>query len=60
MISSSLFFLPIKKGGTKWNMVFAVVYKLSRVGKGKKKNPTEKESPLPGLAPKEGLILRLF
>ena len=41
-------------------MVFAVVYKLSRVGKGKKKNPTEKESPLPGLAPKEGLILRLF
>ena len=29
-------------------------------GKGKKKKPTGKESPLPGLAPKEGLILRLF
>lgn len=28
--------------------------------KGKKKKPTGKESPLPVLAPKEGLILRLF
>ena len=29
-------------------------------GRGGKKKPTGKESPLPGLAPKEGLILRLF
>jgi len=30
-------------------------------GKGKKKKrKQEKKSPLPGLAPKEGLILRLF